>query len=59
MSGDPRFDELWMKATGRTTEDKALLNSLHNAEDLYNRLDTNSRRYGDFRNKHAKFFNIF
>ena len=61
MSDDPTFDELWntavdnyIKATGRTPEDKAILNRLHNAEDLYNQLDTDSRRFGGFRNKHAR-----
>src|SRR5215469_1689 len=65
MSGDPTFDELWntavgnyMRATNRSPEDKTLLSRLHNAEDLYNQLDTDSRRFSSFRNKHSKFFNV-
>src|SRR5579871_512385 len=65
MLDDPSFDELWntavdnyMKATDRTSEDMALLKKLHNAEDLYNQLDIDSRKFGGFRNKHAKFFNF-
>jgi hypothetical protein len=65
MSGDTTFDELWntavdnyMRSTGRSPEDKALLNRLHNAEDLYHHLDTDSRKFSDFRHKHAKFFNV-
>jgi hypothetical protein len=64
MPGDTTFDELWntaldnyMRATSRSPEDKALLSRLHNAEDLYHHLDTESRKFSDFRNKHAKFFN--
>lgn len=65
MTFNPTFDELWntavdnyVTATGRTPEDKALLNKLHNAEDLYNQLDADSRKFGSFRNKHAKFLKV-
>ena len=64
MSSEPTFDELWDQAlenyltlTGRSPEDKAVLKKLHNPEDLYNKIEDDHRKFGNFRDKHSKLFN--
>lgn len=64
MPSEPTFDELWDQAlenyltlTGRSPEDKAVLKKLHNPEDLYNKIEDDHRKFGNFRDKHSKLFN--
>jgi hypothetical protein len=63
ISSDATFEELWKQALDRyfssldrSPEDKAALKRIHNADDLFNQLEAGRGKFGDWRNKHSKFF---
>jgi fungal STAND N-terminal Goodbye domain len=57
------FEELWSQAIrryfasiNRSPEDKAALREIHTADDLFAQLEAGHGKFGDWRNKHSKFF---
>ena len=63
ISSNPELDERlnqalesYLASTDRGPEDKAVLKKLHSADDLYYQLEASHRKFGDWRNKHSKFF---
>jgi hypothetical protein len=65
MSNGPTFDELWdealqnyLKASGRSPEEMIILKKLHSSEDLYNQLEADQSKFGAFRDKHSKLWNV-
>lgn len=64
-SSNPLFDELWNQALDsyfvsmdRSLEEKTALKRIHNAEDLSSQLEAGHGKFGDWRNKHSKFFSV-
>jgi fungal STAND N-terminal Goodbye domain len=63
MSSNAKFDELWNQALdnyfvaiNRSPEDKVVLKGIHNADDVFSQLEAGHGKFGDWRNKHSKFF---
>ena len=65
LSSNTLFDELWNQALdgyfdsmNRSPEEKAALKRIHSTEDLSSQLEAGHGKFGDWRNKHSKFFSI-
>lgn len=63
ISSKPKFDDLWndaldsyFVAIDRSPEDTAALRKIHTADDLFDQLEAGHGKFGDWRNRHSKFF---